>query len=72
MVFMIFLGADMMNATLALTAMPAALAGWVSHLRGPFDKRRVGFDKLSPNGFVGHMPRFVANQEPHEIARAHG
>jgi len=32
MVFMIFLGADMMNATLALTAMPAALAGWVSGL----------------------------------------
>jgi C4-dicarboxylate transporter, DctM subunit len=35
MVFMIFLGADMMNATLALTAMPAALAGWVSHLAVP-------------------------------------
>ena len=32
MVFMIFLGADMMNATLALTGMPAALAGWVSGL----------------------------------------
>ncbi len=35
MVFMIFLGADMMNATLALTAMPAALAGWVSGLAVP-------------------------------------
>jgi tripartite ATP-independent transporter DctM subunit len=35
MVFMIFLGADMMNATLALTAMPAALAGWVSGLPVP-------------------------------------
>ena len=33
MVFMIFLGADMMNATLALTGMPAALAGWVSGLQ---------------------------------------
>jgi C4-dicarboxylate transporter, DctM subunit len=32
MVFMIFLGADMMNASLALTAMPAALATWVSAL----------------------------------------
>jgi TRAP-type C4-dicarboxylate transport system permease large subunit len=32
MVFMIFLGADMMNAALALTQMPAALAQWVSHL----------------------------------------
>ena len=32
MVFMIFLGADMMNATLALTAMPAALAAWVGGL----------------------------------------
>ncbi|MBK9136112.1 MAG: TRAP transporter large permease [Betaproteobacteria bacterium] len=35
MVFMIFLGADMMNATLALTGMPAALAGWVSALAVP-------------------------------------
>ncbi len=35
MVFMIFLGADMMNATLALTAMPAALATWVGHLQLP-------------------------------------
>ncbi|MBL8341401.1 MAG: TRAP transporter large permease [Rubrivivax sp.] len=35
MVFMIFLGADMMNATLALTAMPAAMADWVSHLAVP-------------------------------------
>jgi C4-dicarboxylate transporter, DctM subunit len=35
MVFMIFLGADMMNATLALTAMPAALANWVGHLHVP-------------------------------------
>ncbi|MDO8419000.1 MAG: TRAP transporter large permease [Rubrivivax sp.] len=33
MVFMIFLGADMMNATLALTAMPAALADWVTRLQ---------------------------------------
>ena len=35
MVFMIFLGADMMNASLALTAMPAALAEWVGHLQMP-------------------------------------
>ena len=35
MVFMIFLGADMMNAALALTAMPAALADWVGHLQMP-------------------------------------
>jgi C4-dicarboxylate transporter, DctM subunit len=35
MVFMIFLGADMMNATLALTAMPAAIATWVSQLPVP-------------------------------------
>jgi tripartite ATP-independent transporter DctM subunit len=32
MVFMIFLGADMMNSSLALTQMPARLADWVSHL----------------------------------------
>jgi C4-dicarboxylate transporter DctM subunit len=32
MVFMIFLGADMMNSALALTQMPAALADWVGHL----------------------------------------
>jgi C4-dicarboxylate transporter, DctM subunit len=32
MVFMIFLGADMMNASLALTQMPAALATWVGQL----------------------------------------
>ena len=32
MVFMIFLGADMMNATLALTGMPSAVADLVSHL----------------------------------------
>ncbi|MDH4290142.1 MAG: TRAP transporter large permease [Aquincola sp.] len=32
MVFMIFLGADMINASLALTAMPAAVAEWVGHL----------------------------------------
>ena len=32
MVFMIFLGADMINAALALTAMPAAVANWVGHL----------------------------------------
>ena len=35
MVFMIFLGADMMNAALALTAMPAAVADWVGHLPVP-------------------------------------
>jgi C4-dicarboxylate transporter, DctM subunit len=35
MVFMIFLGADMMNATLALTGMPAAVASLVSHLPVP-------------------------------------
>ena len=35
MVFMIFLGADMMNATLALTGMPAAIADFVSHLSVP-------------------------------------
>lgn len=33
MVFMIFLGADMMNASLALTQMPKLLADWVSHLQ---------------------------------------
>jgi tripartite ATP-independent transporter DctM subunit len=33
MVFMIFLGADMMNASLALTQMPKGLADWVSHLQ---------------------------------------
>jgi C4-dicarboxylate transporter DctM subunit len=32
MVFMIFLGADMINAALALTQMPASLAEWVGHL----------------------------------------
>jgi tripartite ATP-independent transporter DctM subunit len=35
MVFMIFLGADMMNATLAITAMPAAVAAWVGALAVP-------------------------------------
>lgn len=35
MVFMIFLGADMMNATLALTGMPAAVAQWVGALPVP-------------------------------------
>ena len=35
MVFMIFLGADMINASLALTAMPAAVADWVGHLPVP-------------------------------------
>jgi C4-dicarboxylate transporter DctM subunit len=35
MVFMIFLGADMINASLALTGMPAALADWVGHLQVP-------------------------------------
>jgi C4-dicarboxylate transporter, DctM subunit len=32
MVFMIFLGADMINASLALTQMPAAVAAWVGAL----------------------------------------
>jgi tripartite ATP-independent transporter DctM subunit len=35
MVFMIFLGADVMNASLALTQMPANLADWVGHLQVP-------------------------------------
>lgn len=35
MVFLIFLGADMMNATLALTGLPAALADAVGHLAIP-------------------------------------
>ncbi|MBU3740431.1 MAG: TRAP transporter large permease [Rhodoferax sp.] len=35
MVFMIFLGADMMNATLALTEMPKLVAQWVTHLPVP-------------------------------------
>ena len=35
MVFMIFLGADMMNSALALTQMPAALAQWVGGLSVP-------------------------------------
>lgn len=35
MVFMTFLGADMMNATLSLTTMPAALAAWVGGLAVP-------------------------------------
>ncbi len=35
MVFMIFLGADMMNSSLALTQMPANLADWVAHLQVP-------------------------------------
>jgi tripartite ATP-independent transporter DctM subunit len=35
MVFMIFLGADMMNSALALTQMPAQLADWVAHLPVP-------------------------------------
>jgi len=33
MVFVIFIGADMMNAALALTQMPTALADWVGHLQ---------------------------------------
>jgi len=33
MVFMIFLGADMMNSALAITQMPAQLADWVGHLQ---------------------------------------
>jgi tripartite ATP-independent transporter DctM subunit len=32
MVFMIFLGADMMNSALAITQMPAQIAEWVGHL----------------------------------------
>jgi C4-dicarboxylate transporter, DctM subunit len=32
MVFMIFLGADMMNASLALTEMPKHVADWVTHI----------------------------------------
>jgi C4-dicarboxylate transporter, DctM subunit len=36
MVFMIFLGADMMNSALAMTQMPAHVAEWMSHLQvGP-------------------------------------
>jgi C4-dicarboxylate transporter, DctM subunit len=35
MVFMIFLGADMMNSTLALTEMPKMVADWVSSLPIP-------------------------------------
>ena len=35
MVFMIFLGADMMNSALSLTQMPANLAGWVADLAVP-------------------------------------
>ena len=35
MVFMIFLGADMLNSSLALTQMPANLASWVSQLQVP-------------------------------------
>lgn len=35
MVFMIFLGADMMNSSLALTEMPKMVADWVSHLPIP-------------------------------------
>ncbi|MCK6423750.1 MAG: TRAP transporter large permease [Burkholderiaceae bacterium] len=35
LVFMIFLGADMMNASLALTGMPAAVADWVGGLAVP-------------------------------------
>jgi len=34
-VFMIFLGADMMNSALAVTQMPAGIADWVSHLKVP-------------------------------------
>jgi len=35
MVFMIFLGADMMNASLAVTQMPAQIASWVGQLPIP-------------------------------------
>lgn len=35
MVFMIFLGADMMNSALALTQMPAQIASWVGQLQVP-------------------------------------
>jgi tripartite ATP-independent transporter DctM subunit len=41
MVFMIFLGADMMNASLAVTQMPAQIAAWVGQLQ------------VSPLGIVG-------------------
>jgi tripartite ATP-independent transporter DctM subunit len=33
MIFLIFLGADMLNAALALSQMPAQLADWIAHLR---------------------------------------
>lgn len=35
MVFLIFLGADMMNSALAVTQMPASIAQWVSQLHVP-------------------------------------
>ena len=35
MVFMIFLGADMMNSALAVTQMPAHLAAWIGQLQVP-------------------------------------
>ena len=35
MIFMVFLGADMLNATLALSQVPAQLANWVTHLGWP-------------------------------------
>ena len=35
MIFMVFLGADMLNGALALSQMPAQLADWVTHLGWP-------------------------------------
>ena len=35
MIFMVFLGADMLNGALALSQMPAQLAEWVTHLGWP-------------------------------------
>ena len=35
MIFMVFLGADMLNGALALSQMPAQLAEWVTHLAWP-------------------------------------
>jgi C4-dicarboxylate transporter, DctM subunit len=35
MIFMVFLGADMLNATLALSQVPSQLANWVTHLGWP-------------------------------------
>jgi C4-dicarboxylate transporter, DctM subunit len=35
MIFLVFLGADMLNATLALSQVPSQLADWVTHLGWP-------------------------------------